>query len=1057
VSPSVLESVAREQERAIDVSAARAFRSLLRHAPAPRAAHARELSETFTSPLAALLGYASRGTRACVNGAFVETLETGRQIVAAFVTVSGAEPLRAARALLIRVAGQLGVRWCLATNGTELALVDCGRSHARRWLSFDLKGCAADVRSMQALVAVVGATALRREDNGPSPLELLIARTETDLRAIRTALQGGVEQAAMILTAALDRRDRSRATPIDALFEQALTVVYRILFLQFAESRGLVPVWHPTYRRGYTIAALREAITEGRGRGTWEALQAIARLANKGATAGDLSVVAFNGRLFSPAHSPLVAGASIPDGTAMQVIDALTSREEPRRGRIAIAYSDLGVEQLGSIYERVLELSPERDRRSGMPLLRRGDLRKSTGSFYTPRSLTEFIVRRTLEPLTREATPEQVLALKVLDPAMGSGAFLVAACRELARAYEEALIRDGVAGAGDWSARDRAGFRRLVAQKCLYGVDLNAMAVQLARLSLWLCSLAADKPLTFLDHRLRVGNSVLGTSPHHVMSRAPGSSPRGKPTLFSDDVMEIVGRAIEVRQAIGRIPDDSVAQVHHKEALLAQLESDDSSWRRWKAICDLWCACWFWADGQEAPGRSEFGAMCDVLREETALAPPALRARLALAARIALNRRFFHWELEFPEVFASDGFQGFDAIVGNPPWDMVRGRRELRQSLRFTRDSGTFRLQSSGHGNLYQLFLERALRLARPGGRVGIVLPWGVATDHGSGELRRHLLDRCTVDELVVLDNRRGIFPIHRALKFCALFLDNSGNTDRFQYRPAIAETRDLEREDETIQAAPRVEFSRALLEAVSGSSLAIPYVDSPVHVRVIEQLIASAFAAADRRGWGLHFGRELNASDDRVLFSEGGRGFPVISGRHIGPFTVNAEASSLRIREREARDRLGPAVDRYRLAYRDVSGSGNRVTLIAALIPPQVVTTHTLFCLKNRLSHDEQLFLAAVLNSYVANYLVRTRVGTHVTTALVHTLPIPRPPSGSTSFQAIVSLARRGESPQLQAAVAAPYGLDPPMFETILGTFPLVPSVERDAAAAALGALSAI
>jgi hypothetical protein len=243
----------------------------------------------------------------------------------------------------------------------------------------------------------------------------------------------------------------------------------------------------------------------------------------------------------------------------------------------------------------------------------------------------------------------------------------------------------------------------------------------------------------------------------------------------------------------------------------------------------------------------------------------------------------------------------------------------------------------------------------------------------------------------------------------------------------------------------------------VSGPSLAVPHVATPAEVRILERLTAAAPAAASSRGWGLRFSRELNASDDKTSFSKGGDGYPVISGRHIEPFRVNADASPLRIPAQHARERLGDAVQRSRLAYRDVAGAGNRVTLIAAVVPPRVVTTHTLFCLQTRLRHDEQLFLCAVLNSYVANYLVRTRVGMHVTTALVHSLPIPRPPRDSISFTNIVSLARVGGSAELQAAVAWLYGLDERIFETILATFPLIPAAEREAARAAFAAPSAV
>ena len=1055
ISRSVVESIAREGARTVDATTARAFRALVRLAPSTRGVHARALAETFSGSLASLLGYDGSVARSTLEELVVEAIRVGGAPAAAWVTTPFGEPLRVSRSVAIASASRAGLRWCLVTNGLELALHDCARAHARRGLLFDLRGCAADVRSLQALLAIAGARSLGPA-RGPCPLELQVARSEAELREVRAALQAGVEAAALELTDTLGRGRCQRAS-LEELFQQSLTVVYRILFLRFAESRGLVPVWHPTYRRGYSIESLREALDGDRNeRGLWEALQAISRLAHHGARAGDLLIVPFNGRLFSPAHSPIVAGHTVPDASAAAVLRALTSREDRGGHRVAIGYADLGVEQLGSIYERVLELSPERDPKTRQTLFCRSDVRKATGSFYTPRSLTEFIVRRTLDPLTRQASSAQILSLKVLDAAMGSGAFLVAACRELARAYEEALMREGVAGAGDWSPADRAGFRRLVAQRCLYGVDLNPMAVQLGRLSLWLCSLAADKPLTFLDHRLRVGNSLLGASPGDVTARAPGAARKQRPgtaTLFDDDLMVAVGRAIDIRRALAEIPDDSVAQVHEKEARLAALDSRAGPISTWRRLCDLWCACWFWPDEAAAPGPAEFGAMCDVLRGDDSHAPRALADRLDQATRLAGERRFFHWRLEFPEAFVDDGF---DAVIGNPPWDMIRGSQLLRQTLRFTRGSGIYRLQSSGHANLYQLFLERVLQLAKPGGRVGLVLPWGFATDHGSAELRRHVLDRCTVDDLVALDNRREIFPVHRALKFCVLFLRSDGSSDGVRYRAAVDDPDDLE--DTSLgHQSRRVELSRGFLSVLSGPSLSIPYLSSPAEVPLLEHLLRAGRAAADPGGWGLQFSRELNASDDRCLFTEDNPGYPVISGRHIEPFKVNPSLSSLRISPQLAVERLGRAVNRPRLAYRDVAGAGNRVTLIAAIVPPHVVTTHTLFCLRTRLDADEQLFLCAVLNSYVANYLVRTRVGTHVTVALVHALPIPRPRRDSATFTHIVSLARKGDSPELQAALAALYGLDESMFHTVLATFPLIAASERSAAGAALQAQRAI
>jgi hypothetical protein len=346
------------------------------------------------------------------------------------------------------------------------------------------------------------------------------------------------------------------------------------------------------------------------------------------------------------------------------------------------------------------------------------------------------------------------------------------------------------------------------------------------------------------------------------------------------------------------------------------------------------------------------------------------------------------------------------------------------------------------------------------------VLPWGIAADEGSAALRRALLDRCALDDIVVLDNRDAIFPIHRALKFVALSATHAGRTASLRVRPPIRDIADLDRLSGGVEVGfEPIEISRDLLDRVSGGTLAVPHVTGPADVRVLEFLTSRAPAACSATGWGLRFGRELNATDDRDLFSESSEGFPVIAGRHVGAFRVERDRAALRIPADIARRRLGDAVLRHRLAYRDVSGAGNRTTLIAAIVPPRVATTHTVFCLKTRLALDEQLFLCALLNSYVLNFVARTRVGTHVTTAIVHALPLPRPSRSSPAFLRIAGLARaRLSNPadaalacRLQAEVAALYELDRGMLETILTTFPLVPLDERSAVAAAAAAQRAV
>ena len=213
-------------------------------------------------------------------------------------------------------------------------------------------------------------------------------------------------------------------------------------------------------------------------------------------------------------------------------------------------------------------------------------------------------MRRTLHPLVDGAPADRILQLRVVDPAMGSAAFLVSACRYLARAYERALVREDSADAADIDEADRALFRRLVAQRCLFGVDLNPTAVQLARLSLWLATLSANKPLTFLDHHLVCGNSLIGASPIDIARQPPGVRSRRPPNrtgmpLFSDaDLEPSLARAVVERRWLADTRDDTADVVREKERRLDRLRAG----ARWKSVADLWCACWMWPDPQHGAG-----------------------------------------------------------------------------------------------------------------------------------------------------------------------------------------------------------------------------------------------------------------------------------------------------------------------------------------------------------------------------------------------------------------------------------------------------------------------
>jgi hypothetical protein len=1043
----------------------------------------RTMLEVGAAPLASTLGFAPPSAITSLKDALAVTLHAGSQSVVLIVTAWGA-PLDPVWRVAVTESVRRGAIWCLLFNGVALRVVDAGRLYARRFLEFDLALCADDAQSSAALWTLLRADQLAG-DGSPrlTPLHAIVAASDRHAAGVCRSLRDGVLSAsADVLRALVARTDRRRVTRPDDAFEQALTLVYRMLFLLFAEARGLVPLWHPVYRDSYSIEALRDAAERTRHAGLWDALRAIGRLAHAGCRAGDLRVTPFNGRLFAPARTPLADRRDLDDEAARRSVLALSTRPSADgAGRERIAYRDLGVEQLGAVYETLLDYEPRIEHRTRRPpavTLERGSgVRKETGTFYTPQPLAEYLVRRTLAPLVREAPPDRILQLRIVDPAMGSGAFLVAACRYVAAAYESALIATGGCLAGDIGEPERTAIRRTIAERCLYGVDLNPMAVQLARLSLWLTTLSADRPLTFLDHRLQIGDSLTGAWLRNLrQTPAPpkrAQRPVANLPLFDDAAVgAVIAGVLPARFALERVPNDTLEQVRSKERSLGEMNAPGTPLARWKRIADLWCAAWF-APDCDLP-RAAVPSLSDVLLGASGMLPRRTAdAYLAAAAQIAGQRRFFHWELEFPEAFFDArgdrlAHAGFDAVIGNPPWDMMRadaGSKEQRARsrddvaalVRFTRNTGIYSAQSDGHANRYQLFVERAMDLTRAEGRLGLVLPSGLASDRGSTALRRQLLSRCDVDAIVGLDNRRGVFPIHRSVRFLLLTATAGPSTRSIGCRFGESDLTTLDHIDDDAHGSSSfdVRITPALLERISPDDGAIPWLAHRLDLAIVERSAALFPPLGSDRGWHARFGRELNATDDRDALHAGGAGLPIVEGKQLEPFRANVSSARYAIARAEAARRLRDGRhDRARLAYRDVAGATNRLTLIAAVLPAGCVSTHTVFCLRTPLRSASQHLLCGLFNSFVVNYLVRLRVSTHVTTGIVEQLPVPTIAAAPRACREIGALARllaRRSDPlamaSLQARVAHLYQLSAAEFAHVLETFPLVPPEERERA----------
>ena len=671
----------------------------------------------------------------------------------------------------------------------------------------------------------------------------------------RDRLRDGVEKCLEILGTGFLRANPDlpyRSDPAQALYTDLLRLVYRFLFLLVAEERGLLG-GNDLYREHYSIGRLRrladrrEAYTDHED--LWLSLRVLWHLMRD-------STPQVHGR-------PLASLLDLPvlDGGLFEFIKLeelkLTNRdlleafyhlsyyydEEAHTWR-RVNYAALDVEELGSVYESLLDNRPVIEQNAGGPVFRftQGTERKSTGSYYTPPELVQELVRSALEPvlasrleeararLSEKASPEErkqaleqaIFSIKVVDPATGSGHFLLAAARRLGK--ELARIRTGEEEPPPEAQREAV---RDVIAHCIYGVDKNPLAVELCKVALWIEGHTPGKPLTFLDHRIKCGDSLVGVLDIRVLEKGipdgafqPVSGDersvagdfkkanrreRDLPTL-GESVLKGLRDFAEELRAFEEIQEQTASEVQAKAELYGELQRKLEPLR---ALCNLWTSAFFQPYRAENSNRVITTATVRTYWIE----PRRVSAQIVgFADALAQKHRFFHWPVEFPEIFVRGGF---DVVLGNPPWERIKlqekeffserapeiarapnaaARKRLIRQLpekdpalweayqdalhtaestsRFLRESGFYPLTGRGDINTYSVFAERMGNLLRPGGRAGILVPTGIATDATNKHFFADLVEKGALVSLFDFENRGGLFPhVHRSYKFCLLTL----------------------------------------------------------------------------------------------------------------------------------------------------------------------------------------------------------------------------------------------------------------------------------------------
>ena len=645
-----------------------------------------------------------------------------------------------------------------------------------------------------------------------------------------------------------------------------LRLVYRLLFCFVAEDRDalLSPSAgtheRERYARYFSTARLRR-LSRVRAGGThgdlWQAQGLVlSALGNHGHAGLGLPGLA---GLFDPdPRVPVIAGTTRPDlllGCSLANNDLLKAVRHlawltvPGRPVQPVDYRHLGTEELGSVYESLLELDASVDLADRLFQLKdvKGNERRTTGAYYTPPGLVSGLLDTALDPLLDDAAKnaadgaaaeQRLLALTVCDPACGSGHFLVAAARRIAQRL--AQLRSGE---DEPTPPEVQHALREVAGRCLYGVDVNDLAAELAKVSLWLETLEPGKPLSFLDARIRVGNSLLGATPTLLRSGIPDAAFK---ELEGDDKQYAAkvrkrNKAQADGQGVLLFGDVSNTQLAAERITVLSLTDDVDEVRgkaqQWKAYeqsagylarkthADAWCAAFVWPlqpGAPESPTDGVFRAIGDNP------ADPHLVQTIAETERLADEYRFFHWHLEFPEIFQVNGGRvgttgpegwagGFSCLVGNPPWERVKlqeqeffaardpeianapnaaARRRLIEALAYSsssvdqalhaeflaarrhaegesvllRTSGRYPLSGRGDVNTYAVFAEAFRTLIGPHGRSGAIVPTGIATDATTQHFFKDLIEKRSLAALYDFENRAGLFPaVDSRMKFCLL------------------------------------------------------------------------------------------------------------------------------------------------------------------------------------------------------------------------------------------------------------------------------------------------
>jgi hypothetical protein len=880
--------------------------------------------------------------------------------------------------------------WGIATNGRSIRLLrDSNAIAGTAYIEFDL-ATMFDTELVNEFILLYKLLHVSRFEVGPdaAPSACWLEKWRTTaiqsgVRALEQMKQGVKVAIKTFGTGFLQHPDNGHlieGLDPERYHRALLRLTYRLLFLFVAEDRGAL---HPAEADPKAVERYRKYYSTGRLR--------LHSLRRSGTTHGDLYkglrlvldslgeeggqpllAVPGLGGIFDPTEADeILDGLELSNEYLLQAVRALARvKDKESRRRRAVDYRHLGAEELGSVYESLLELVPKYSKayRSFELVNLAGNQRKTTGSYYTPANLIERLLDTTLNPVIEDAVKrgqerggadagaaieEELLGLTVCDPACGSGHFLVAAARRIAKRLAATRERtpEPTPGGMQSALRDVIG-------RCIYGVDLNPMAVELAKVALWMEALQPGKPLSFLDAHIKCGNALVGAFPALMEKGVPdkawgpieGDNPKFAAQLEKRNALERLEREQRIEGAEGLFaltettpvsntkladelvkiidaPADDLAQVHAKEAAFRAWSSSEHVTRA-RALADTWCAAFFWPKHKDAPLAPTDAVFKELKRGDVDTLTDSVVA--GHAGELRERYRFFHWYLEFPEVFrvpesaelvqtdALTGWAGgFDCVVGNPPWDKVEfedmkyfgvvapeiaevaGRarkqriaeweaanpenraryraaiRDVKGRFRFASGSGVFPLCQRGLTapgvnslNTDQLFAELFRNLGASRSRLGAIIPSNIATGAGAQYLFADITQQGSLISLFDFTNMKLIFRgVHPDTNFCLLTLRATAPGEgQATFAFGLDAVGQVDDTDRTYS------LSVEDLALISPNTLTVPIFRASRDVRITTEIYSRVpvFWNETEKGgnfWGVKFKNLFNTTDSSDLY----------------------------------------------------------------------------------------------------------------------------------------------------------------------------------------------